>query len=386
MTAASSQWPPTPSSLRDAFDSAPQYTVGIEDEVMLLAPDTLELAPCAPTVLERLGGDSRFKLELPASQIEIVTPIGARVADAAAALLESRRVLAARAEGVARAASAGVHPFSSGTGELNRLPRYEPTIAEYGAIARRQLVCALQVHVSLGDADRALAVYNAARSYLPLLAALAANGAFYEGRDTGLASVRPKIGELLPRQGIPPPIASWEAYAETLRWGAATGTFTTAQTWWWELRLHPSFGTLEFRVPDAQGTVQDAAGIVAMTQALVAWLGGRHDRGERLPVADTWQIEENRWSACRYGVEGEMVELATSVRRPTRALLSELIDELGPAAQQLEAQSALAHAQRMVQVNGAIEQRRAAQAGGGAHAVARWLTERFLQAPAWTPR
>src|SRR5205085_6691918 len=99
-------------------------------------------------------------------------------------------------------------------------PRYEPVMRAYGPIASRQLVCALQVHVSIGDADRALAVYNAARSYMPLLAALAANAPFYESRDTGLASVRPKLGELLPRQGVPPAIESWEAYAEPFRWVA----------------------------------------------------------------------------------------------------------------------------------------------------------------------
>jgi carboxylate-amine ligase len=293
--------------------------------------------------------------------------------------------LAKRTEGLVRLAAAGVHPFSAGSGELNSLPRYEATIAEFGAIARRQLVCALQVHVSVGDADRALAVYNAARSYLPLIAALAANAPFYEGRHSGLASVRPKIGQLLPRQGIPPAISSWDAYADAFRWGAATRTFETPQTWWWELRLHPAFGTLEFRVPDAQSTVRDAAAIAALTQALVAWLGERHEHGERLDTAETWQIEENRWSACRRGVEGEMVELDTTTprRRPTRQLLHELIERLGPVAAKLQSQDTLSHAHRMTEVNGSIAQRRAAEAADGndAHAVARWLSERFLDDP-----
>ncbi len=349
---------------------------------MLLAPESLELVALAPQLLALLDGDPRFKLELPASQIEIVTPVAAQISEVAGALLEARRTVAARGEGLVRLASAGVHPFSPGSGELNRLPRYEATIAEFGAIARRQLVCALQVHVGVGNPDRALAIYNGARSYLPLLAALAANAPFYEGRDTGLASVRPKIGQLLPRQGIPPAIDGWDAYAEAFRWGAATRTFETAQTWWWELRLHPSFGTLEFRVPDGQSTVADAAAIAAVTQALVAWLGERFDRGEQLEVAESWQIEENRWSACRHGVEGEMAELGASARpRPTRELLRELIERLAPAATRLQADRALAHARRMVDVNGSIAQRQAASTGG-AHAVARWLSERFLEPPA----
>ena len=349
---------------------------------MLLSPSTLGLVPLATEVLARVSGDPRFKLELPASQVEIITPPSIHVEDVAAALLEARRLLAARVDGLVRLASAGVHPFSPGSGELNRLPRYEPMIAEFGPVARRQLVCALQVHVAVGAAERALAVYNAARSYLPLLAALAANAPFYEGADTGLASVRPKIGQLLPRQGIPPAIASWDDYADVFHWGLSTKSFTT-QTWWWELRPHASFGTLEFRVPDGQSSVADAAAIAAVTQALVAWLGDRHDRGECLRVGQTWQIEENRWSACRHGVEGDMADLCgDGRRRRTRELLNGLIERVEHTASRLGTHYELTHAQRMVSVNGAIAQRKAATRGG-AQEVAHWLGERFLEEPAW---
>lgn len=370
-------WPPSVLELRAAFDGVSPLAVGIEDEVMLLEPETLELAARAPEVLNLLDGDPRFKLELPASQLEIVTPALATVTEVADALLEARRTLAERTSGHVRLAAAGVHPFSAGEGELNRLPRYERTIDLYGPSARRQLVCALQVHVSVGDADRALTTYNAARSYLPLLAALAANAPFYEGKDTGLASVRPKLGELLPRQGIPPVIDSWAAYAETFRWGATSGAFPDARTWWWELRLHPGFGTLEFRVPDAQSSVADAVAIAGVVQALVAWLGERHDSGEPLQPAPTWRIEENRWSACRDGVQGEMADLITGRLRSTRACLEELLADLDGIGAPLRSQQALAHAAEMVQENGAIAQRRAAKAGG-ADAAARWLADVFL--------
>ena len=371
-------WPPSPGELRAAFDNATPYTVGIEDEVMLLAPDTFELCPAGPEVLGLLSGDPRFKLELPASQIEITTPPCPHVGEAAATLLDARSTLADAATGIVRPAAAGVHPFSPGIGELNRTPAYKATIRDYGQVARRQLVCALQVHVAAGDGDRSLAVYNAARSYLPLIAALAANAPFYEGDDTGLASVRPKLGQLLPRQGIPPVIDSWEAYAEILRWGFATGAFATARTWWWELRLHPTFGTLEFRVPDGQTTVKDAAAIAAVAQALVAWLGERHDPDEQLAVDPSWQIDENRWSACRYGIEGEMVDLKTMTQRPSRTLILELLDSLAPLATRLNSRPALEHARTMARVNGAVAQRQVA-ANGGPRAVAAWLAERFLE-------
>ncbi len=372
-------WPPSADELRAAFDDSDGLAVGLEEEVMVLDPESLGLTPRAPEVLARLDGDPRFKLELPASQLEIVTAPAASAEDAAAALLEGRRLLAERSGGLVRFAAAGVHPFSNGEGELNQEPRYQDVIRRYGAVASRQLVCALQVHVSVGSAARALAVYNAARSYLPLIAALAANAPFYEGDDTGLASVRPRIGELLPRQGVPPAIPSWEAYADVFRWGAESGAFPRAGMWWWELRLHPAFGTLEFRVPDAQTVVADASAVAAVVQALVAWLAERHDAGERLRVDETWCIEENRWSACRGGVEGEMVELGTGVRRFTRACLEELMSDLQPFAERCRCGSGIERARAMIEVNGALAQRRVAR-DGGVRAVARELAERFLEA------
>jgi glutamate---cysteine ligase / carboxylate-amine ligase len=351
--------------------------VGIEDEVMLLAPDSLDLSPRAPELLQRCGDDPRFKLELPASQVEITTRSDTRVEVVVEDLLDARRVLVARLEGSALPIAAGAHPFSSALGELNRLARYEPIITEYGVVARLQLVCALQVHVAVGDCDRALAVYNSARSYLPLIAALAANAPFYLGRDTGLASVRPLIGDLLPRQGIPPSIDSWEQFAEILRWGSETRTFPSAQTWWWELRMHPRYGTLEFRVPDGQTSVWEAGAIAAVIQALIVWLGGRHDAGEQLPVASRWQIEENRWSACRHGVEGEMIELPGGARRSTRALLEDLLATLDPLTDDLASARFFARARELIDLNGALAQRRVGS-GEGTAAVAQWLARRFL--------
>ncbi len=367
-------------ALHARFDAAQPYTVGIEDELMLLAPDTLELSEVAPEILALLDGDPRFKLELPASQLEIVTTGTLRINDLATELFDARKRLAQRTEGIVRLAAAGVHPFSSGLGELNRSSRYERNLLQYAGSARRQLVCALQVHVSVGSADRALAIYNAARSYLPLLAALAANAPFYEGRDTGLASVRPAVGKLLPRQGVPPTFASWQQYADALRWGATSQTFPDGNSWWWELRPHPRFGTLEFRVPDGQSTVADAIAIAAVAQALVAWLGSRHDAGESLPAECSWRIEENRWSACRYGVEGTIADLQIGTPASTRECLYRLLETVEPFARQFESGPALEHARRMVEVNGTMLQRRVNREYG-IRAVARWLAERFLQPP-----
>ena len=340
---------------------------------MLLDRDSLHLAPGATGALESLAGDGRFKLELPASQLEIVTAPTETVSEACRLLLAARRDLAQGVGGQALLASAGVHPFSPGSGELNALTRYEDTISEYGGLARRQLVCAFQVHVAPGGAERALAVYNAARPYLPLIAALAANAPFYEGRDSGLASVRPKLCEMLPRQGVPPALPSWNSFSDALAWGKASGSFRPG-AWWWELRPHRQFGTLEFRVPDGQSSVAGAAAVAAVVQALVAWLGENSEDRKR---PDEWRIAENRWSACRHGVDGQMADLETGIPRPTRACLHELLDELGPVADGLGCSAQLRLARGLVERNGALAQREVA-AEQGMTGLARWLTERFV--------
>lgn len=363
--------------LRASFDRVAAGTVGIEEELMLLDPETLELVSRASALLEQLGDDPRFKLELPASQLEITLGPFAAAGQLVSELREARQTVAAAADGLARPAAAGVHPFSSGVGELNDDERYAHTRTEYGPVASRQLVCALQVHVAVGDAACSLAVYNGLRSYLPLLAALAANAPIYEGRDTGLASVRPKLGELLPRQGVPPAFESWDQYAGVLRWGARSGAFSEPRTWWWELRPHPGYGTLELRVPDAQSSVADAVAIALVAQALVLWLAARHAGGERLPVAPTWRIAENRWSACRHGTAGMMAELETGEPRPTRERLHELLDAVAPWAGELAPPAVLVHARALVDRGGAQAQRVAARRGGAAGAT-RWLAERFL--------
>ncbi|MEA2375548.1 MAG: glutamate---cysteine ligase / carboxylate-amine ligase [Thermoleophilaceae bacterium] len=346
---------------------------------MLLDPVTLDLAPRARELLDRTAGDPRFKLELPAAQIEIVSPPLATVGDMAAFLAGARRDLAAAADGLVRLAGAGVHPFAAPEGELNAGERYDRTVEAYGRVAHRQLVFAFQVHVAVPGPERALAVYNAMRSYLPELLALSANAPFHAGEDTGLASVRPKIGEQLPRQGVPPAIESWESFAAELAWGERAGTVSDPRVWWWELRPHPIHGTLEVRVPDTQTTVREAAAVAAVVHALAARLAERHDAGERLPVAPTWRIEENRWSALRDGVHGELADLETGRLAPTRDRLATLLDELAPAAAALGCGGELDSARELAVASGADRQRAVASDGGDLRAVTQNLAERFLE-------
>jgi carboxylate-amine ligase len=360
--------PLTATQLRAAFDAPAPLTVGLEEELMLLDPETLDLLPRALELLDRVAGDARFKPELPAAQLEIVTPPVGSAAEAAALLRSARADLAAAAGGIGRLGAAGVHPFAASLGVLNRGERYDLTAAEYGDIARRQLVCAFQVHVAVGGADRSLAVYNALRAFLPELGALAANAPWYEGRDTGLASIRPKISELLPRQGVPPAFPSWEAFADALTWGAVAETVPEPRRWWWELRPHPSYGTLEVRVPDSQARLDDAWAVTAVVRSLTAWLAARHDGGDLGEPMASWRIAENRWSACRDGVEGTLADLVTGERVSTRERLLWLLETIEPFGDEA---AGLARARELVATNGAMLQR----AAGDPRAATAWLAD-----------
>jgi carboxylate-amine ligase len=313
--------------LRAVFDATRPLTIGLEEEVLLLDPRTHGPVPVAHEVVEQ-ASDPRVKRELPACQVELITEPHPDVASAIAELASARALLRTVCGDALAPAAAAVHPTCAATTSTSATERHRGIADAYGDVARHQLVGALQVHIALGSADRTLAVYNALRGYLPEIAALAAAAPFHEGRDTGLASIRPVIASQLPRQGVPPVIACWADFAADLRWGATSGTVPEPRRWWWELRPHVLHGTLEVRVPDVQATIDASAALAGAVHALVSWLAHQHDDGRPLPVPPTWRIAENRWSALRDGVHGTMADLASGASAPTVDRLHALFDEI----------------------------------------------------------
>jgi carboxylate-amine ligase len=366
--------PLTAEACRAAFDAVEPYTIGLEEELMVVAPDTLELSNAGASLVA-LADDERIRPELRASQVELVTPVCHTAVEACAHLAELRHRVAEVAAGSALLAAAGTHPFSAGAGGIAAGERNELLVEEYEWAAFEAFACGLHVHVAVGDADRALAVYNAVRSYVPELAALAANSPFLRGRDTGFASVRPKVNEAFPREGIPPAFASWEEYAELVSWGRHA--FPDATFLWWEVRPHPGFGTLELRAADAQTRVEDAAAIAAVAQALVVSLGRRHDAGERLPAVASFRIAENFWSAVRHGLGGWMLDLETGEQEPTLGRVDRLLTELEPTAAELGCEDELVQARTLLGGNGADRQRYVAEREG-LEGLIRWLVGETL--------
>jgi len=360
--------------MRELFDSRSTFTVGLEEELMLLDPETLDLSPSATIALGRLAEDERFKPELRVSQLEIATPVSGNAVGAALHLAEARLALVERLRGDVLIASSGTHPFSSRWGDVTAGERYRGIAEEHAWAARGNLPCGLHVHVAVPGSERALVVYNAARSFLPELMALAANSPFAEGEDTGLASARSQLALAQHRSGVPPSFESWEAFVDFVEWGRRGGLFPDAGHLWWDLRPHARFGTLEIRGADAQTRVEDAAAIAAVCQCLVVWLSERHDEGARLPVHATGRIAENAWRAARYGTRGTMADLDTGASEGTSLRIARLLGALEPSAERLGLSWALLTARSLLAGNGAERQRYVCERHGTA-GLMRWLAD-----------
>jgi glutamate---cysteine ligase / carboxylate-amine ligase len=360
--------------LRALFDGRSGHTVGLEEELMLLDPDTLELSPSVDLALELLGDDERFGHELREGQIEIKTPVCGNAVAAGICLAEARLRLSERLGGRLLVASSGTHPFSSSWGSVTPGERYRELAEEYAHATEGNLPSGLHVHVAVPGADRALAVYNAARSFLPELTALAANSPFADGEDSRLASSRGKFTLAVHRAGVPPGFETWERFVQFVEWGRRGGLLPDASHLWWDLRPHPRFGTLELRSSDAQTRLEDAVAVAAVYQALLVWLSERVDAGERLPTHETCRIAENVWRATRYGTRGWMVDHESGEPEETRARITRLLEVLEPTAQRLGTTWALLTAQTLVADNGADRQRYVADRDGLTELV-RWLAD-----------
>jgi len=243
-----------------SWGSAPQFSLGVEEELFLVDRETLATAPVFEQVVPE--PDERLKPELFACIVETTTPV---CGDADEALAELRRL---RAEVSARAAivAAGTHPLARGEGQpLVSLPRYERMLEELGDVVFTQLVCGLHVHVAMLDADTALRAFEAIVPWLPVLLALSANSPYAEGETTGLRSTRADRLLLLPTGGTPPLLPDWQAWEDATR-----GDETRRH---WDAWPRPEHGTLEVRVMDQQTDVRRSAGLAAIVQALVAAAG-----------------------------------------------------------------------------------------------------------------
>jgi glutamate---cysteine ligase / carboxylate-amine ligase len=364
--------------VRRVFDRTAPFTVGAEEELLLLDADTERLAPIAPRALALLEDDRRFVPELRSAQIECVTPVCCTAADAARELSYARGLASARLAGLGRIVAVAVHPTARAPGPITISQRYEQIVADNPQIERRLLACGLHVHVAVGGAERSLAVYNAFRGWLPEIVALGANAPFHEGLDSGLATVRPGMNRLLPRSGVPPAFRSWAAYADFCAWAASGGVAPDASYHWWDLRLHPIHGTIEVRAADVQTRIRDTATMIALVQSLAFSLAARYDAGETLPVFSGERIAENMWLAARDGLNGSLIA-ETGERRRTSIRLCALADHLLPAATELGCSEELLGIERMVREGGGATRQRERVRSFGLDGLCDWLASETIE-------
>jgi glutamate---cysteine ligase / carboxylate-amine ligase len=333
---------------REAFDSGRDFTLAVEEEFALLDPESNELvnrfedlqAAARGTVLEEhLVG------ELIASEVEVKTGRCESWSDASALLGVRRDQLADLAHGLGIAlGAAGTHPWSPWQEQrIIDTPHYRRNDELLRYVVWRNNTFGLHVHVGIRGADRAIAVCNGLRTWLPDLLALSASSPFVEGVDSGLHSARTQIfTRMFPRCGVPDPFAGWREYEDYVRFLYETGSLTEHTQLWWSVRPHLAFPTVEIRITDAQPELGESRSLAALAYSLTARIARAVDEGEPLPDPPPRLIEENVWRAIRWGLSGELIDLATGRVRPARAALEELVEWVLPVAEELGAADDLA--------------------------------------------
>lgn len=314
------------------------WTVGVEEEVMLLDPSDWSLASHADAVISRLTGElaSHSSTETHGSALELRTDPHATVSQGLAELEDLRDELARELAPLdLRAAAAGMHPFASWQDtRISEGNRYRFLYGSMRELARREPTFALHVHVAVPDPESAVLAANRLRSHLPLLLALSANSPFWQGRETGLASARTPLFQAFPRVGIPRAFLGYEDYVSTIDLLLRCEAFPEPTFLWWDVRLQPRFGTVEVRIMDAQTTVADSAALTALVQCLVrleATEGSGADPAIDLPEV----LDENRFLAARDGVEASLIDARLGRRSPVADVLESVLAMCAPHAADL---------------------------------------------------
>jgi len=333
----------------ERFGAAAAYTVGVEEELMIVDPVTFDEVPAVARVLARIDDDElrgRLKTELFASVLETNTEPLERVAAVGARLLELRRVAAgaARAEGLAVAA-AGSHPFADPEAqEIVDEKRYTSFAGYGGVTVRRQGVQGLHVHVAMASPGECWSCLELILPWLPVVLALSANSPWLRGVRTGMASNRAPILAELPRAGAPPAFGSYDAWASWVERLATLGVAQDHTRLWWDVRPQPQFGTLEVRMPDQPTDVALSAAFAALVQALCATaLAGRlPERTGLLGDHGRADYAQNRWAAARFGPRAELLHPDGRAVVSAAELAAELIELVSPAAGELGGDGLLA--------------------------------------------
>jgi glutamate---cysteine ligase / carboxylate-amine ligase len=357
---------PGGSVLDHAFGKSEPYTLGVEEEYMLLDGETFDLVQHIDTVLAAISGhelETHVNPELMQSVLEIATPICRTAADVDRELRRLRSYVTeiAAADNL-RVGSAGTHPFSLFERQrITAKDRYRHLIDQMQYVARRELIFGLHIHVAVDDPEKAIQVVNGLLAHIAQLLALSASSPFWRGEATGLSSIRQIVFAAFPRSGPPPRFRDYADYAEVVGQLEKTGCIADYTHIWWDIRLHPRLGTVEIRICDAVTRVEDAVALAAYCQALVKHYCERYESGSEIPSYHRILTTENKWLAARYGLEAPVMDLATGRRNrvPVAQLIRRTLRDIEPHARELGSERELEGVRDILaRGNGADRQRR----------------------------
>jgi carboxylate-amine ligase len=354
-----------------AFGTSEPFTLGIEEELLLVEAETRRLAPVAVEVLAAMEAHERAAShEVYAASIELRSPPHTGADDAGREVAALRA--AARKAG-ATMIGAGLHPAGElGDVELVDNERYRLVGDEMRGLMRRTPECALHIHVGMPDADTAMRVFNGIRSYLPLLTALSANSPMWFGLDSGLASARFPFVRAYPRRGVPRAFRDLDDYASAIAAVSAAGDLTDYTYVWWDVRLHPRLGTIELRELDAQSRIEDATAIAALVQAMARYEAEHSQEPEPAEA-----IAESSWRASRDGIEASLLDEGSM--RPVREIARRTLERVAPYARELGGADALTGIERILAEGGGAGRQRDALRRGGVEALLEQLVEETAQ-------
>src|SRR5919197_6566439 len=333
---------------REAYEDGEDFTLAVEEEFAVLDPQTLDLANRFEELQATAQGtplEDHLVGELISSEVEVRTGRCSSFAEAAAKIGERRAQLDELAGGLGIALAAiGTHPWSPWQEQrIIDTPHYRANDELLRYVVWRNNSFGLHVHIGIRGADRAVAVCNALRNYLPELLAVSASSPFLEGVFTHLHSVRTEIfTKMFPRCGIPDAYDGWQGFEEYVRFLYDTGSIAEHTQIWWSVRPHLAFPTVEIRICDAQPDLEEARSLAALAYSLTARIARALDEHEPLPDPSPRLIEENFWRATRYGLSGELIDLDSGDVRPARVHVEQLLEWVAPLADELGASQYLA--------------------------------------------
>src|SRR6476469_1562228 len=328
------------------------FTLGVEEEYMVIDPASRELKSHEQKIVhegQKIIKD-KVKAEMHQAVVEVGTDICQNIDEAFIDVATLRKTISAIADSLGLwVGASGTHPFSHWESQLiTDHARYSQIVNELQEAARSNLIFGLHVHVGMENREMAIHIANSARYFLPHIYALSTNSPFWEGRITGFKSFRTKVFDKFPRTGIPDHFESIEAYESYVNLLIKTNCIDNAKKIWWDLRVHPFFNTVEFRICDVPLTVEETIGIAALFQAICAKLYQLRSSNMNFISYHRALINENKWRASRYGIDGSLIDFGKETEVNTRTLILELLDFVDDVVDQLGSRHAISYVHKIL--------------------------------------